>query len=41
MIDEIRWFQAVDESETVRVDVGRAARGLRGVLHGQQIVLHR
>lgn len=41
MIDEIRWFQAVDESETVRVDVGRAARGPRGVLHGQQIVLHR
>lgn len=41
MIDEIRWFQPVDESETVRVDVGRAARGPRGVLHGQQIVLHR
>lgn len=40
IMDEIR-FQTVDESETVRVDVGRAARGTRGMLHGQQIVLHR
>lgn len=39
-MDEIR-FQTVDESETVRVDVGRAARDTRGMLHGQQIVLHR
>ena len=33
--------QALDESETVRVDVGRVARGPRGMLHGQQVILHR